>query len=454
MKRLTYLTACICVLMSISVSSLWAVWEGNAGIAAVSDFPGSGMYARSDMFPKNTIVEIQNLEKEITVRAVITGSSGIPGLVAVLSPETAAALNIRSGSVSRVRISIPSPVIERPAAGTVNSGTGNTIADPDINPAVAASTGAKKTDLESVSPSSTNLPLETVAETSTDPLVPLAIIPPETKATPLVSEVPESISDPESTKSSSSFYDEPSMESASTEPVPAETVTEKPVVEDTAVVTKEPPVTEASAPVVASIPPATETPTTPETPPVAAISPIPSSNTEKAPVVEPVSEVALVPAELNPPVPPVSPSSSVIENIPVVEGITPVASGSVETTSDDILPVPTVSPVVKESTPAKNTVAPIVSFPPETKSSDLPYITTLAKGSYYIQIATYTNVSKAQLIVDSFGKKYPVVIERSVIKDGELLKVFIGPVKKDEYGAVLERFKLLGYKDAFVKKGL
>jgi hypothetical protein len=33
------------------------------------------------------------------------------------------------------------------------------------------------------------------------------------------------------------------------------------------------------------------------------------------------------------------------------------------------------------------------------------------------------------------------------------LKVCIGPVSKDEYGAILERFKGLGFKDAFLRKG-
>ena len=134
MKRIFSIIGCSVLLVFLPLSSVWAVWEGNAGIAAATEFPGSGLYAKSDMFPKNTVVEITNLETEITVRAIITGTSGVPGLVAVLSPETAAALNIRTGSVSRVRISVPS-VVEKPARGTATESTRTTIADPDINPA-------------------------------------------------------------------------------------------------------------------------------------------------------------------------------------------------------------------------------------------------------------------------------------------------------------------------------
>ena len=75
MKRSTAGLACICFFFFLSTTPLWAVWEGNAGIAAAAEFPGTGMYAKSDMFPRNTIVEIQNLETDITVRVVITGSS-------------------------------------------------------------------------------------------------------------------------------------------------------------------------------------------------------------------------------------------------------------------------------------------------------------------------------------------------------------------------------------------
>ncbi|HNQ97451.1 MAG TPA: hypothetical protein PKH81_05115, partial [Treponemataceae bacterium] len=74
MKRNVVIVSLIVVFLAIPLISVWAVWEGNAGIASSSDFPSAGMYAKSDMFPRNTIVEIRNLETERTIRAVITGS--------------------------------------------------------------------------------------------------------------------------------------------------------------------------------------------------------------------------------------------------------------------------------------------------------------------------------------------------------------------------------------------
>ncbi|TYT78701.1 hypothetical protein [Treponema phagedenis] len=96
----------------ISFSSLWAVWEGNAAAGISADFPSDGMFVRSDMFPKHTLVEIINLEKDIKVRAVVIGTAGIPGLLASLSPKVANELKIDSKKTARIRIFIPTHVRE------------------------------------------------------------------------------------------------------------------------------------------------------------------------------------------------------------------------------------------------------------------------------------------------------------------------------------------------------
>jgi cell division septation protein DedD len=454
MKRRNLLLCAIAALMFIPLSATWAVWEGNAGIAAASEFPGSGMYAKSDMFPKNTIVEIQNLETGSVVRAVITGSSGVPGLVAVLSPDAAAALNIASGSVSRVRISTPSPVAEKPAAGTVAAANGNENRDPDVNPAVAAETAAP-------------VNLETVTTAPADPLVPLAAVAPVAVAgTPAAaSETP--VSAPEITAKDESSDTESSPaeaapEVAATEPAApvAAVVTATEVApeasESAAVVpadSAEPEVPTAPATVSVSdeVPPVTESTSSSvvyDEPAIAAVEPAPASADE--------SEVTLVTASENPPVAvPAAETAEMPEAVPVAEPVAP-APVAVET------PVPTVPVAEVEPVPAAP-VAPVVETKkPETvmakpavktvpAASDVPIAATLAKG-IYVQIASYSEAANVRKLIDAYGKKYPLSIERGSGKSGEVMKVLIGPVKKDEYGAVLERFKQLGFKDAFVKK--
>jgi hypothetical protein len=475
MKNRKSILICIALMLIFPVTSIWAVWEGNAGIASASEFPGSGMYARSDMFPKNTIVEIENLETEITIRAVITGTAGIPGLVAVLSPDTAAALNISPGSVSRVRISIPSPVAEKPAAGTVAAASATETADPDVNPAAAANTADT---------------LKSVTDKAEDPLVPLAsaetgpssaaepapsvtapapapvVAPPAApvvaaesvtpKETPVVAEASENTAPAtESEVPVTASEETPAATVAETELAAPAAESATPVVPEVAAVAAE------SEPAATEPPAASVTVAASDAAPVPAEPAVPSTvYDEPAVTVTPANstaEVTLVPTDENPPTPAESPTTvDVPVAEPVVAETAPIPS-PVETVAAVTTPV-AVAPVVQ---PVPEVVAPVAvvqpvpaeaAFSPVTDSS-LPFITSLDKGSFYIQIASCAEIANAKKLVDTYGKKYPVSVVRGAAKNGDIVKVYIGPVRKDEYGAMLERFRLLGFKDAFVKKG-
>ncbi len=401
MKRCVFVIACICMFLAISAGSAWAEWEGNAGIASASEFPQAGMYARSDLFPKNTVVEIRNLETEITVRAVITGTAGVPGLVAVLSPLTASTLQIRTGSVSRVRISVPSPVSERPAPGTIASGTGVKTSDPDVNPSSAAAAAAAAAAASTAAISSTipgtaapvtpqpvpaEIPFFALANASEDPLVPLA-----EPAPVAVLENRDTINVPETSL-------------ANTEAAPEASLASIIFIDEPTLVASDLSASDLVAPVIDS-----------------------DTSALSEGGADPEFAVTLIPAEPNPPASPV-----------------------LDVPSD----IPEVGPVVVVSVPVEKHPVPV--FLPEVpalSSVQLPYITSFIKGGYYVQIASYSDPLNAQKVVNNYAKKYPVAVELSATKGREVLKVFIGPIKKDEYGAVLERFKSLGFKDAFVQKG-
>lgn len=479
MKRSIAVLLCGTVLALASMSAAWAVWEGNAGIAGASEFPGPGLFARSDLFPRNTIVEIINLEKDITTRVVITGPSGVPGVVAILSPEAAAALNIKAGTVNRVRISVPPVTSERPAPGTVRGTEGDAILDPDVNPAAA------------VNPS---LPLSAIASPGADPLVPLPAEEEPTEETIPAAEpvqVPETVATEEPSEvAEPAASDEIAIQS---EPPAAETVAEEPAAEETPADIEAPSSLEIAG---ISGEPVVTTPAEPEPEPIAEVAEEPAAE----PVAEPVVEsepaeseeiVTLVPAEPNPPeavetVPPESDVESTDEVASVSEpveapetplGVTelgePAVPEAVESPRVADVPVtpdapkdspvvlppaqPIVEPIVEE-TPAVAVTTPqppVAKAEPERAnlgSIDLPYITSFVKGGYYIQIASYADPVNAARVVAAYGKRYPVAVERSEGRGGTVLKVYIGPVKKDEFGAVLERFRQNGFKDAFVKK--
>jgi len=89
----------------------------------------------------------------------------------------------------------------------------------------------------------------------------------------------------------------------------------------------------------------------------------------------------------------------------------------------------------KENTPTKDIAARL------RKESELD------RSRYYIQIATLSENSSAQNLIDKYGK-YPLAMIRN---SRGAYRVLVGPLSVDEYGMVLERFKGYGFKDAFVK---
>ncbi len=74
----------------------------------------------------------------------------------------------------------------------------------------------------------------------------------------------------------------------------------------------------------------------------------------------------------------------------------------------------------------------------------------LESGKYYIQIAVLADENNLKNTVSKFEKQYPVTLVP--LASGKATLVMIGPLGMDEYGAVLNRFKKSGYKDAFLRK--
>ena len=109
-KKIITVTA----LFIFSSALTWAVWEGNAAAGSKEEFP-SGLFASSDLFPKHTLIEIVNLEQNITSRAIILNNTEMDGLLIKLSPDLAAALSIKPGTNIRVRVSVPPLVAEEGA---------------------------------------------------------------------------------------------------------------------------------------------------------------------------------------------------------------------------------------------------------------------------------------------------------------------------------------------------
>jgi cell division septation protein DedD/rare lipoprotein A (peptidoglycan hydrolase) len=109
-----------------------ASWDGNAIMGSYGDFPASGYYAACNSFPRNSSVEVTNLENGRSVTVLVTRGLDSPGIFMMLSVDAANALGISSGRVVRVRAAEPKSALElRP------SGSGRA-SDPDFNPKLLA----------------------------------------------------------------------------------------------------------------------------------------------------------------------------------------------------------------------------------------------------------------------------------------------------------------------------
>ena len=98
-------------------------WEGAAAVAPPGELPESGFFVATNSFPRNTVVDITNIENGRTVRAIVANTLSSTGLLAVVSHEAAEMIGMRVGSISRVRMVQPSDPMaylrftERLAAG-------------------------------------------------------------------------------------------------------------------------------------------------------------------------------------------------------------------------------------------------------------------------------------------------------------------------------------------------
>lgn len=201
--------------------------------------------------------------------------------------------------------------------------------------------------------------------------------------------------------------------------------TEPDYIEETPVEKKEEPVYVAETPaaeeVVSEEAVASELPAGIESEPVVVAEEQPVSSEEPADAYQPI---VLVPAEPNPPLAEESPAR---ETVPVVADVAP----------------------VKEVVPVKET-APAVVIENNWTNYVVPSVKNLRKGSYYVQVASLGNTDNIKNFIDKYSAKYPVVLVQNSSKSS--YQVMVGPLNIDEYGAVDEKFRAHGFKDAFVRK--
>jgi hypothetical protein len=175
--------------------------------------------------------------------------------------------------------------------------------------------------------------------------------------------------------------------------------------------------------------------------PPAIVEPIPEKKVEESPVI----------AELVP--------EKKTEEPPVIAEVTPPAKEFILTPTDEKPPENTIYgidpsliiPGIISAPPAKEpenlVLQPIIS-PVADDTFSVPSITQLDRGKYYVQVASYEKPESVEDTLKKIDPRYNPVVFKA---NGSVFRILLGPLNQGESAAILQRFKSIGYKNAFIR---
>ncbi|MDR1277364.1 MAG: SPOR domain-containing protein [Treponema sp.] len=437
-----------CITAALLVLTGASVWEGAASIAPLGDLPGDGFYAATNSFPRNTVVDVTNLETGQSIRVIVVTGLETPGLLAVLSQDAAEKIGIRSRSIGRIRMTQPSDPVAfaRFTEGLDSSG------DPDYDPRalVNADPLAQSYTQSPAAPLTENpsVPEPAAGDTgagsaeSIDPWYDEIVDIPDYFSPSAASETDEGIAREETPvyvpeeESPAAAYDpwaSPSGgETAEAEEPEAPETNQPPRWED------EPGLNIAEEPNVSSI-----DEDEPAEPQAVTARPEPDGEGEY--------EYGFVPAEERPP------EASPVYEIPPELVIAPIPEGTFVEPKAESEPVMDESLFVDplgNAPPASTALIP--ETPPVHPLPDIfsvPMISSLERGKYYLQIGAFNRTESVESMIGKVGNGYPLAVQNGGTAEKPLYRLLIGPVNLGESGALLQRFKSIGYGDVFVRSG-
>ncbi|MDR1858956.1 MAG: SPOR domain-containing protein [Treponema sp.] len=340
-------------------------WDGVATLDPSGDLPGGGYSIATNAFPRNTVLDVTNLENNKTVRVFVVSGLGASGLLAILSRNTAEALEIHGNSVSRIRMVQP--------------------------PDDIAYSYLRQLGLVSSAEAPAPLLVEpTPASVAGTPAAP----PPGQES------VPHSL---------------PASQAIAVVPAPL-------LVEPTSA-------SVAGTPV------------------------MPPSERVRAPDIRPVMEAIV---KIDPEHP--------LENLVIVPSHERIPeSGEIVIAEENMLP-PIAPPgfaageheyVLIDGIRPENTSATAAAGTDSQNFSPFqaPLISGLQRNKWYVQVAAYARPDYVEDEISRIGKEYPLAIQNIGTDTSPMFRVLLGPLNQGESGAVLQRVKSIGYKNAFARRG-
>ncbi|MDR1787789.1 MAG: SPOR domain-containing protein [Treponema sp.] len=89
---------------------------------------------------------------------------------------------------------------------------------------------------------------------------------------------------------------------------------------------------------------------------------------------------------------------------------------------------------------------------PSASSTRVPLVRELERGKYYLQLAAMSKMENVEAELARLGSTaLPVKVQNAGSEVQPVYRILIGPVNLGESGALLQQFKVSGYRDAFVR---
>jgi len=414
-------------------------WEGSAAVAPNGELPITGFYIATNAYPKNTVVDITNIESGKKTRVIVSNTLTSPGLLAVVSREAAELIGMRAGSISRIRMIQPSDPMaymrftESMAKGTPEYDSGNVIDEDKL--------------MEDVYKKDKYTPPEVVRQPTEKPSVPptvpgYIVDEPEWGGNGRLQivDVPGYMIDPSEQPTIAQIPTDKELEKETLpekdnkEPILIAEQNKEDDAKEVSVENNEKPPKE----VIKDVPEFSEKPSkevikdvpifiteTPKQEVVKDASPWQEKVEVTTPQKQPEQVLELVEASPNPP-----PSN--------VYGIDP----------NDIIPnIVITAPDKTEERVINN--APSTPTPTLNLNPSIRTIDRLDRGKYYVQVAALPS-DLVENVFKQIDKGFAPVVFKGA---DNMYRILIGPLNQGESAAVLVRFKSIGYKDAFVRIG-
>ncbi|MDR2376717.1 MAG: SPOR domain-containing protein [Treponema sp.] len=77
----------------------------------------------------------------------------------------------------------------------------------------------------------------------------------------------------------------------------------------------------------------------------------------------------------------------------------------------------------------------------------------MEKGKYYVQLGAFRSIASVESALLTINPGYPVNVQNSGSAEEPMYRLLVGPVNLGESGALVQRFKGSGYRDAYIRTG-